>query len=395
MNTERQPEIGRDHCMNRHSHAHARRLVRAISVVALLAALLTAPLGHAQRAALVTTDAVIREAYTQSIPIIGRLLAKQSGAVTARIAGTVADVRVEVGERVRRGRILAAVEATELELRLTLAQAQHAEARARLEAANGELALAGQEVERLSTLTDSDAVSRAAYDDALQRRAIAFAGAQEASAAIDSSAAAVGLAELDLAHAEIVAPFDGVITARLTEVGGYVQRGQAVARIVSDQRLEVEADIPYNRLSGLAPGREVEMQLDNGSSHLANVRAIIPEEDPQTRTRRVRFTTELGADAGLLATEQSVTVLIPAGARRDIVSVHKDAIVQRGADKIVFVVVDGLANMRTIRTGVSSGNRVEVLDGLAPGDLAVVRGNERLQPDQEVDASAASTASPQ
>ncbi len=395
MNTERQPEIGRDHCMNRHSHAHSRRLVRAISVVALLAALLAAPLGHAQGAALVTTDAVIREAYTQSIPIIGRLLAKQSGAVTARIAGTVADMRVEVGERVRRGRILAAVEATELELRLTLAQAQNAEARARLEAANAELALAGQEVKRLSTLTDSDAVSRAAYDDALQRRAIAFARAQEANAAIDSSAAAVGLAELDLAHAEILAPFDGVITARLTEVGGYVQRGQAVARIVSDRRLEVEADIPYNRLNGLTPGREVEMRLDNGSSHRANVRAIVPEEDPQTRTRRVRFTTELGADAGLLATEQSVTVLIPAGARRDIVSVHKDAIVQRGADKIVFVVVDGLANMRTIRTGVSSGNRVEVLDGLAPGDLAVVRGNERLQPDQEVDASTASPASPQ
>ena len=85
-------------------------------------------------------------------------------------------------------------------------------------------------------------------------------------------------------------------------------------------------------------------------------------------------------------------MLIPAGAKRDIVSVHKDAIVQRGRDKIVFVVVDGVANPRTIRTGQASGARIEVLSGLAPGDLAVVRGNERLQPNQKVAATAAPTS---
>jgi len=80
-------------------------------------------------------------------------------------------------------------------------------------------------------------------------------------------------------------------------------------------------------------------------------------------------------------------VRVPAGARRDIVSVHKDAVVQRGRDTIVFVVEDDVAVIRNIRTGQSTGNRFEVLDGLSPGDQVVVRGNERLQPNQKVAVS--------
>jgi len=359
----------------------------AVLLAATLAAWGAAVDAPAQPAALVTTDAVVRQIFTQTVPIIGKLVAKQSGAATTRIAGTVDSMRGQVGDRVERGQILATLGPAVLELRLTLAQARHTEDRARLKTANAQLALAGQEVGRLRGLTDSAAVSQASYDDARQRRSIAFARAEEAAAALDSSAAEVRLAKLDLSYAEIVAPFDGTVTEILTEVGSYLQRGEAVARLVSDRQLELEADIPADLLSGIAAGTEVEMQLDNGTVHRATARAVIPEENQRTRTRRVRFTVDFGAGTGLLATGQSATVRVPAGARRDIVSVHKDAVVQRGRDTIVFVVEDDVAVIRNIRTGQSTGNRFEVLDGLSPGDQVVVRGNERLQPNQKVAVS--------
>ncbi len=367
-----------------HSSNSHELLAGASIFTALFAMVLWISGGHAQQAASVTTDAVIKQSFTRTIPIIGRLTAKQSGVVAARIDGTVSSMRVRVGDRVVSGQVLATIDIATLKLRMTLANARHTEAEARLKTAKAQLALAAQSVKRLSGLAVSAAVSKAAYDDANQQYNIALTRVKEASAAIDSSAAEVAMAQLNLAYTEIKAPFDGAITDRLTEVGSYLQRGQAVARLISDRQLELEADIPYNRLSGLEAGAEVEMLLDNDSKHRAIVRAVVPEEDPRTHTRRVRFATDFGDDAGLLAAQQSVTVLIPATARRDIVSVHKDAIVQRGRDKIVFVVVDGLAMMRTIRIGESSGNRIEVLAGLQPGDLAVVRGNERLQPDQPV-----------
>ncbi len=370
---------------HRHGLAAAGVVVGVVAGVVMLFALtLGARVGHAQEAALVTTDAVVKQAFTQTIPIIGRLIAKQSGVAAARIDGTVSAIFVQVGDRVSRGQALATLDTATLKLQMSLAEARRTEAMARLKTAEAQVALADQEVKRLSGLADSAAVSKAAHDDARQRLNIASARLQEAVAAISSSAAAVRLAELNLAYAGIAAPFDGTITARLTEVGSYLQRGQTVVRLISDRRLELEADVPYDRLSGLSRGAEVDMLLDNGSVHRATARAVIPEEDPKTRTRRVRFTTDLGADAGLLAAQQSVTVLVPVSAQRDIVSVHKDALVRRGRDSIVFVVEDGRTAIRTIRTGVSSGTRIEVLDGLQPGDQAVVRGNERLQPGQEV-----------
>lgn len=365
------------------------------AIATALAGIFSAAAAVAQPAALVSTDAVVTQTFTQTVPIIGQLVAKQSGPATTRIAGIVDAMRVQVGDRVARGQVLATLGPAALELRLALARARHAEEMAKLKTANAELQLARQEVGRLSGLADSAAVSRATIDDARQRRSIAGARAEEAAAALASAAAEIRLAELDLSYAAIVAPFDGTVVETLTEVGSFLQRGEAVARLVSDRRLELEADIPAERLGGLLAGggARVAMRLDNGTAHRATARAVVPEENPRTRTRRVRFVVDFGRGAGPLAAGQSATVLVPAGARRDIVSVHKDAVVQRGREAIVFVVEDGQAVMRRIRTGQSSGDRFEVLDGLAPGELVVVRGNERLQPNQKV-AVADADASP-
>ncbi len=85
-----------------------------------------------------------------------------------------------------------------------------------------------------------------------------------------------------------------------------------------------------------------------------------------------------------LADGQSVSLTLPIGPPREILAVHKDAII-RGVDgAAVYVVVDGVAERRLVSLGEAVGSRFEVLDGLIPGDLVVVRGNERLQPGQAV-----------
>jgi hypothetical protein len=123
--------------------------------------------------------------------------------------------------------------------------------------------------------------------------------------------------------------------------------------------------------------------LDDGTRFKASVRAIIPNENPLTRTRTVRFVPDFSpqaaTSAGPLANEQSATVQVPIGAPRQIVSVHKDAIIKRPGDIIVFVVVDGTVQSRPLVLGAAVGSRYEVLEGLSAGDLVVVRGNERLR----------------
>jgi len=237
--------------------ATRKRAIAAIvtgSIALLLAAFLSGRYGHGQEAALVTTDPVIKQVFTQTVPIIGRLVTKRSGTVATRIGGSVSAMLVQVGDRVTRDQVVARIDTVALQLRIKLAEAQRAEARARLKTASAQLVLAGQEVERLSGLQNSAAISKAAYDDAGQQQNIAFARVREAEAAISSSSASVSLAELDLSYAEIRVPFDGTITDRLTEEGSYLQRGQAVVQLISDQEPGVYVSLPI-----LAP-RQVRWQ---------------------------------------------------------------------------------------------------------------------------------------
>jgi len=338
----------------------------------------------AAQQALVSVDPVVQQQYTQTTPILGRLVAKQSGTVASRIDGSVSDVVVQVGDRVTAGQLIAVIDPAALTLQKALAQREKSQAEARIATARAQLALATQEVKRLSSLKSSAAVSKAVFDDATQQQNIAFARVREAEAELESNSASIAVADLNLKYASIVAPFNGTVTAKLTEVGSFLQRGQAVVQLISDQLLELEADVPAERLGGLTPGRKIDISFNNDDRYRAELRAIVPEENPNTRTRRARFNLDQETQGQALAVQQSVMLHIPSGSDRMISSVHKDAIIHRGSDSFVYVVEKETAKMRKVRVGDSLGNRMEVLSGLALGDLAVVRGNERLRPDQKV-----------
>ena len=165
----------------------------------------------------------------------------------------------------------------------------------------------------------------------------------------------------------------------MAETGSYVRIGDPVVYLISDSNLEIEVDVPSARIAGLKPGVTVTFDLDSGQGFEAKVRAVLPSENPLTRTRMVRFEPDFSRNRERLADAQSVIVKIPIGIQRDILSVHKDAIIKRGPENIVFVVSDEKAQSRTIKLGESAGSRIEVLSGLKRGEQVVVRGNERLK----------------
>jgi RND family efflux transporter MFP subunit len=360
-------------------------------VLLALTLVLGAPALAQQGPAKVRVDTIREEALSQTVPVIGRLVARQAGSVAARISGPILEFRVEVGDHVKAGEIIAVLDDSTMAAERDVATAGLALARAELKTKQAQITLAQQELKRLEGLKKSAAFSQARFEDVAQEVAIAEAGAAEAEASVTTARAELRLAEIKLAYVEIKAPYDGVITQRLTEAGAYAGIGDEVVKMIADESLEVEADVPANRLTGLVPGTVVEAALDDGTSFKATVRAIIPNENPLTRTRAVRFRPDFSQAATTpLANEQSVTVQVPVGAPRSIVSVHKDAIIQRPNGPIVFVVTEGQAQPRNILLGEAVGSRYEVLDGLSKGEVVVVRGNERLQPGTPVVADGAS-----
>ncbi|MFQ6017075.1 MAG: efflux RND transporter periplasmic adaptor subunit [Kiloniellaceae bacterium] len=340
---------------------------------------------------LVRVDTVKPVPLSQTVPVIGRLVARQGGVVAARINGPIEAFHVEVGDRVEAGQVIAVLNAAALKAKRDLAAGELAEARAERATKKAQLVLARQAFKRLEKLKKSAAFSQARYDDQRQQVVIAEAAVRESDSAIASAKADLELAEINLYNAEVRAPYAGVVTERLTEAGAYVQTGAPLIRMIGDQTLEIEADVPFQHLSGLQPGIEIQVSLDDGTRHQAVVRALVPKENPLTRTRAVRFVANFGeALKPRLAHDQSVTLQIPIGPRRKVLSVHKDAIVKRKGQDIVFVVTGDGAEARSVQLGAAVGSRFEVLNGLSEGDQVVVRGNERLKPGDKIRIDGAS-----
>lgn len=342
-----------------------------------------APVEKAQSgppASLVRVDEVRREPLAQTVPVIGRLVARRAGSVAARIAGPVKQFSVEVGDRVSEGDVIAELYPETMQAELAVARSRVVEAKADLVTARAETALARQELARIEGLRKSVAFPQGRFEDARQKVAVAEAKVSRARAAIAATEASLRLAELNLSYVQIRAPYDGVVIRRMTEAGAYVRAGDAMVQIVGDRSLEVEADVPSLRISGLPPQSRVGIELEDGRRFDAAVRAVLPTENPLTRTRTVRFVPRFDDKMRDLADSQTVTVHVPVGERREVVTVHKDAIIRSLQGSMVFVVEEGKANPRPVRMGEAAGGRIEVLDGLAPGDKVVVRGNERLQP---------------
>ena len=155
--------------------------------------------------------------------------------------------------------------------------------------------------------------------------------------------------------------------------------------LLNDQKLEIAADIPAEHARNLSPGVLIAVDVGEGGAYLrARLRTIIPEENALSRTMVGRAVL-LDAPAGEMVLNRSVTIYIPVGTARRLITVHKDAIVLgSGQGPIVHVVENGTTMPRPVTLGRAVGSRLVVRDGLQEGDIVVTRGNERLPPGTKV-----------
>ena len=333
---------------------------------------------------LVAVDDVVTQPLNQTFPVIGRLVARRTGLVAARIGGAVAKMNVNVGDRVSKGEVVASLVTNSLEWDRRLGQAEVAEAEAAVKTARAQITLLTQELKRLERLRKSVAFSQARFDDKRQEVAKANSAEAEAAASLNRYRANLKLKEIALYNAAIRAPYGGVVTERRTEAGSFLKAGDPVIALIDDLSLEIEADVPSMRTAALVPGTSVTGDIDGASPISAKVRAVVPEENSLTRTRPVRFTPIFNNGHANLAANQSITLSLPLGRGRDVVTVHKDAVIRRRGKSLVFLVKDGAAQQQEVKLGEAVGPRFQVLDGLKPGDSVVIRGNERLRPGQKV-----------
>lgn len=332
----------------------------------------------------VGVQVVAMSELSETVPVFAEIVTARDGAVASRVSGTVDRVDVLAGTRVAQGDLLVELDTELLKILLAQADAQMIEANAAIATAELRVDRTGTVFARIEALRDSSAFSEGRFDEAEADLLEARSQLLEVQAREKSIEAQVAEARYQLERSRITAPFAGVVIEVTTIPGAFIQAGTPVVRLLDISSFEVEAGVPARLVAGLQAGQKMRASLETGEELGVQVRAILPVESAATRTRSVLFAApELGAISNT-AVGQSVTVQIPVGAARDVLSVPKDALVQARGGWSAFVAVDGKAEPRSVQIGVALGNQYEVVSGLVEGDVVVVRGNERLRPGQDI-----------
>ncbi|MBH88524.1 MAG: hypothetical protein CMJ12_05110 [Pelagibacterales bacterium] len=338
----------------------------------------------AQGATSVEVDEVILESLNQTIPVIGRVISLKEADVPAAVIGKIENVLVEVGDKVKKGQVLALIDIDRYKWMAEISSANVNATRAEIKSAKAETNINLIELNRMESLKESSAFNVSKYERLQSLHTSLIAKEEIVEAKLKSALQEEKLAKLNLKRATVKAPFDGVIEFKMVEFGEAVGLGFTLFKLVSDSLLEIEADVPSNRARILEINNNINVSTTDMISFNSKLRALGVRENSNSRTIPVHLTFDNNELSRKLFVGENVNIFIPIGPGLKAPTVHKDAILKREGMSLVYVVEEEKAVIKPLKLGDGVGNRFIVLSGINEGDTVVIKGNERLRPGQAV-----------
>ena len=303
---------------------------------------------------------------------VGTVRAAQTSQLASQMAGSIVEIRVHEGDRVRRGQVLAVVDDAQPRAALDQAAAAENAAGQELAASDSDLALAQSTLQRYQNLYDKKSVSPQEFDEVKARYQAAVAHRDRTQAGQAQAKAALAQAHTSFSYTRIVAPFDGVITEKKADPGTLASPGIPIFVIEGMGHYRLEATVNENDLRFVRMGQQVPVVVDalQNPELKGKVTQIVPAADPGSRSFLVKI--ELPSDAqlrsGLFGRAQ-----FSRGQRSSFV-IPRTAVVERGQLQGVYVLDQNkVAGLRYVTLGKTSGPQVEVLAGLQEGERFVAQ----------------------
>lgn len=290
---------------------------------------------------------------------VGTVRAAYTATVTSRVVATIVQMHASAGQRVAKGEVL--VELDDRDLRSRLEQAREA-----VRAAEAAVFQAQSNFKRDKPLFEQRVIS--AYDFENTETAL-----KTAQANLDRLRHAQQEAEADLSYAVIRSPFDGVVVDKLSEAGELAAPGKPLLSIYQQDPLWLEASVPEEQLAQVRVGQAYTVHIDARQRTVrGRVAEIVPSSDPSTRTVLVRVHLE---DSRNLLPGMFGRLLVPQSPQQ-VPAIPAEAVRRVGQLTLVDVVQHGRLERRTVQLGRAVGTKVEVLSGLAPGEVIAVAASE-------------------
>ena len=311
----------------------------------------------------VTTAMPQRVSLTTRLPANGNIVAWQEASVGAESGGLrLTDVRVNVGDSVRKGQVLATFASDTL-------GAEAAQARAGLAEAEANAANAAADAERARSLQTTGALSASQINQYLTAE-------RTARARVDAARALFQAQQVRLGQAQVRAPDSGIISARTATVGAVVGNGAELFRLIRQGRLEWRAEVTATELGRITTGTTALVTAASGARLAGRVRTIGPTVDPQTRAALVYvdLTPLPGAASGSARAGMFARGEFDLGATPALTVPQPALVVRDGFSYVYRVNPDNRVSQVKVQTGRFQDTRVEIVSGLAAESRIVASG---------------------
>jgi membrane fusion protein (multidrug efflux system) len=328
----------------------------------------------------VEVDSVKTGRIVETREAVGTVRAFESIMVTARVAGVINKIEFDEGAKVKAGDVLVSMDAEERQADIEAAVAESRRATAQ----RNEIAT---RLDRAQALRRSGSGTEAQVEDLT-------AQIRTLESAIASAEARRKAAEARLEDLTVRAPFAGRVGTRSVSLGAYVSPGTRITTLDDLSKVRLDFSVPENLLARLKAGQVVRATSAAFRDRVFEGRVSIVDTRVDPVTRTVRLTAEFPNADEALKPGMFLSVALEVTTKDDAVVVPEEAVVSEGLRHLVYPVKDNVVERRVVRIGQRQGGKVEIVEGLKPGETIVVMGLQRIRPGAAVDPRPVGTQSP-
>ena len=340
-------------------------------------------------ASIETVSAQVVESSQQNVDAMiratGTVHAQQSAVISAQVVGRIQQVLVREGDIVRAGQTLAVLDDATLRTQVAQAEAGVKAAENQQSAVESNAKLAQSTLERYMQLQAQKSVSPQEMDEVARRAEAAKAQMDAVRAQTEAAKAQESGARTMLAYSRLVAPYSGIVTARMADPGTLASPGVPLMQVDQAGALQLEATVDQSVIEVVRKGAKVPVAIDGTNVTMGTVQQIVPVADTGSHsfTVKIALPSSNQLRAGMYGTAQFAN-----GTRQAIV-VPSSVLVQRGSLMCAYVLdSDGIAQLRYVTLGTVHGNLVEVLTGISAGEKLVDAPADRDLAGKRIDAGA-------
>jgi len=315
---------------------------------------------EAQVAEFLQNDLYIVEpgAMERSLPLTGSLMPFTEATVKAKVAGELVAVAVREGESVKQGQMLAKIDLTEVGAKVAAREADVA-------AAKAQLVWAEKNRNQQKALLDKGFISQSAFDNIQSNYDVAVAKLHAAEAELVVARKAQG-------DAVLVAPFSGIVSARLAQPGERVALDAKVVSIVDLSRLQLEASVPPAAIGQVKVGQAMEFRVEGFGDRAFAGRIERINPSATAGSRSISVYAVIDNREGLLRGGMFAQGALTLARVDNALAVPASAVREEIGQTYVYAIENGLIKRKNVKVGVAdAGGRVQVLEGLAGGDRIV------------------------